>query len=99
MTEEGKILLEYLRANHVGEENAITDRELGRSIGLQGTRLRETVNMLRVTSHPICSSTRGYYYAGTKDEINETMNHLEGRAYALYRAVLGLEAAMGGYEE
>lgn len=96
---EKDALLEYLKDYHVGEENAITDRDLKRAIGIGGQALRERVNSLRRKGAAVCSSKKGYFYAENAQEIVETINHLEGRSYSLKRAILGLEEALEEYQE
>lgn len=67
-------LLEYLKENHVGKENSVKAKFL--SEWGEPRRVRDYVNFLRMNSHPICSSFNGYYYAKTKEELEETVQYI-----------------------
>ena len=58
--------------------------------------LRRLVNAARTNGDPICSSGRGYYIAKDKDEIQKTIESLQGRIAGMSNAVSGLQQYMEG---
>lgn len=83
-------LCKYLKAYHVGRENAIYSRELQRIFSLDGRNIRRNVSKLRMAGWPICSDQTGYYYAGTQKEINETIGRLSSLVTMVSNARNGL---------
>ena len=75
MSREKEICM-YLRENHTGQEKAVFSSELERHFSLNGRTIRRMISSLRKAGHPICSNCRGYYYAKTQDEVNDTVSHL-----------------------
>ena len=73
--------------NHVGEENAIT----GKEIGIPGSELRYYINKLRKKGFPICSSGNGYWWARDWQDINRVSKSLKRRAKAINEAAYYLE--------
>ena len=66
----------YLKKNHAGVEKAVFSAELERLFSMNGRSIRRVVSSLRKDGHPICSNCRGYYYAKTQDEVNDTVSRL-----------------------
>lgn len=54
------------------------------------------VLLLLLHGDPICSSGRGYYIAKDKDEIQKTIESLQGRIAGMSNAVSGLQQYMEG---
>ena len=73
-----------------GKENAIYSSEIEGITGLKGSDVRLTVNRLRTTGVPICSSKRGYFIAENPSDILETIEMLNGRCNAILSASNGL---------
>ena len=67
---------EYLKRNHMGSEKAVFSKELERLFSLNGRTVRRLISSLRQDGHPICSSCKGYYYAKTQDDVNDTVSRL-----------------------
>lgn len=84
-------ILQILKRHHVGEEEAVIGKDLAFVACITESELRKIVNSLRSKSEPICSSHSGYYYANTKTEIRETVQHLKNRVSGINNAVEGLE--------
>ncbi len=80
----------YLRAHHVGEENAVLSKELQRLFGLDGRELRRKIDRLRQEGRPICSGQTGYYYAASQKEINDTVYRLDRMVTMVSNARTGL---------
>ena len=63
-----------------GKENAITGKSLAGLLGMRDTRIiRQTILELIAGGFPICSSPHepyGYYFAGSKDEVDEALRVL-----------------------
>ena len=66
----------YLKTNHSGKEKAVLSRELERLFSVGGRSLRRIISSLRQDGYPICSSSNGYYYAKSQDEVNDTVSRL-----------------------
>ena len=62
------ILKEY----HTGMEQSITGKELELKLGVQQGTVQKLVRQLREDGVPICSSSCGYFYAETRQELTET---------------------------
>lgn len=75
MSREKEICM-YLRENHTGQDKAVFSRELEQRYSLNGRTIRRIISSLRKAGHPICSNCKGYYYARTQDEVNDTVCHL-----------------------
>ena len=57
---------------------------------LNGRTIRRIISSLRQDGNPICSSGRGYYFARTQDEINDTVSRLNGLVTGVSNARTGL---------
>lgn len=64
-----------------------------RATGLSGVQVRALVHALREAGEPICSNSRGYWYARSADELNGTIEHLRQRRNSLGAVLGGLERA------
>ena len=62
------ILKEY----HTGMEQSITGKELELKLGVHQGTVQKLVRQLREDGVPICSSSCGYFYAETRQELTET---------------------------
>ncbi len=90
ISKKAQILVEYLEEFAKGEQNAITSKRL-KSMGFgTGVQIRGFVNSLRVHGYPICSSNNGYFYAQSKDDIQQTINNLRSRMDSIREAYFGL---------
>lgn len=83
-------LAELLMTNHVGERNAITARHMRRKGYGDAVFIRYIVHNLRVAGIPICSGSKGYYFAENLDELTTMVISLSGRAEAIMKAHEGL---------
>ena len=81
-------ICQYLKKNHTGGERAVYSRELLFSI--DGRSLRRKINSLRQGGYPICSDARGYYYADSQEEINDTVCRLNQMVTKVSNARTGL---------
>lgn len=97
-------LLEIIRG-YTGD-NRIKDHQIRNLIVIQdpderkpGHGLRRIVNSLRQNGHPICSDTRGYWYATTPEELSEFIESLRGRATKILEAVGGLSETLKEWEQ
>ena len=80
----------YLKENHKGKANAIHSQELQRLFSIDGRNLRRKISRLRQEGVPICSDEEGYYYAGSQQEINQTVCRLNGMVTGVSNARTGL---------
>ena len=76
MTAEEK-LLEYLKLNHTGKDNAVYSKDLERVFCMSGRTIRTKINRLRQDGKPICSDCNGYYYAETDEDVKDTIRWMD----------------------
>lgn len=89
-----KRLSDYLKHRHLGASNAATSRELEQVFGIRGKKLRDMVNALRRDGVPIASSSAGYFFAETEQEVRSTIAHLTGRISGIAAAIRGLNRSL-----
>jgi len=75
---------------HTGEER-IKSPEIEKRLELCGSEVRAIVSYLRCQSFPIGSDTNGYFLATKPEEIEQTIEQLEGRAKKIMVCVNGLK--------
>ncbi len=85
-----KDLLEYLACGHKGSDNAVFSKELEQHFSLDGRSIRRIISKLRQEGIPICSGPNGYYYAGSQQEINDTIARLNDLVTGVSNARTGL---------
>lgn len=85
-----------------GATTPITGKEIANKIGLkprdtgkEGADLRSIIHALRVKGYPICGGTKGYWWPKTKEEVQESIESMEGRAREILEAVEGLRLGLG----
>ena len=61
-----------LKKYHTGMEQSITGKELEHTLGIRKDTVQKLVRQLRADGVPICSSSCGYFYAETRQELTET---------------------------
>ena len=74
-------IYEYLKKEHVGEENAVFSKELEQRFSLSGRALRRVISALRKEGCPICSGCTGYYLGKSRKDAGKTaawLNDLAG---------------------
>ena len=87
----------YMQTEHKGKAKAVYSKELERLFHCKGTEIRRMVNELRSKGVPICSSSKGYYYAESRSDIEETIAHLDGRVSKIKAAQDGLRNILKNY--
>lgn len=95
---EDKRFAEYLRQYHLGENGAATSQELERTFSMRGKAVRDTVNRLRRKGVPIASSTSGYFYAATEQEVRATIAHMTHRISGIAAAIRGLNQSLEKFD-
>lgn len=83
-------ICEYLRENHRGRKNAVHSRELQRLFSVRGSTLRRNISRLRQIGYPICSDSRGYYYAESQKDINDTIFRLNSLVTGISNSRTGM---------
>ncbi len=83
-------ILEYLKDHHKGTDNAVFSKELEQHFSLDGRSVRRIISKLRQEGNPICSGPKGYYYAVSQREINETIARLNELVTGVSNARTGL---------
>jgi hypothetical protein len=84
----------YMQSEHFGKENAIKSKALESIFNCKGKEIRHMVNELRCLGVPICSCSHGYFYSTDAAEIQETMDHLAGRASRIQAAHDGMKTLL-----
>ena len=95
---EKTTIAEHLRRYHLGEENAVTSRELEAAFNIRGKNLRNLINTLRRSGVPIASSGSGYFYAATAREVHATIAHMTHRVGGIAAAIRGLTQALEQFD-
>ena len=95
---EDKQLAEHLRQYHLGEGGAATSRELECAFSVRGKELRDAVNRLRRKGVPIASSSSGYFYAATEQEVRSTIAHMTHRISGIAAAIRGLNKSLEQFD-
>ena len=75
MDKEKEICM-YLKDKHTGQEKAVFSCELERLFSMNGRTIRRIISNLRQAGYPICSNCKGYNYAKTQNEVNDTVSRL-----------------------
>ncbi len=92
-----KLLVDYIKARHTGEQNGIYQRELCEKLGLKDTReLREIIFDL-VTKHhiPICCTTdSGVFWPASEEEAERALKQLYMRGANNFLHMRALEKAI-----
>ena len=91
-------IAEYLKQNHIGEQNAVTSRELEIAFEIRGKELRDLINTLRRSGIPIASSGNGYFYAASEQEVRATIAHMTHRISGIAAAIRGLTQALEQFD-
>ena len=91
-------IAEYLKQSHLGEQNAVTSRELEIAFEIRGKELRDLINTLRRSGIPIASSGNGYFYAAYEQEVRATIAHMTHRISGIAAAIRGLTQALEQFD-
>lgn len=67
------VLGDLLKKYHTGMEMAVSGKELELALGIRRDTIQKMVHQLRMEGVPICSSSSGYFYAQTRQELAETV--------------------------
>ena len=95
---EKETIAEYLKRYHLGEQSAVTSRELEIAFGVRGKELRDVINTLRRGGVPIASSGSGYFYAATEQEVRATIAHMTHRISGIAAAIRGLTQTLEQFD-
>ena len=90
--ERAMSILERLRKHsedHPGKRFK-ADR-IAASLGVSRTQVNNSINYLRGEGYPICSDADGYWYSEVKDDVQQTINHLQDRIYAMHYSISKLK--------
>jgi len=85
--------IEFIQLN--GRKNKpVSSKTLEEYFGIGGKSLRTIVSFARCEDgFPIGSNNDGYFWAKNIDEINDTINHMEERAFKIQKAANSLKEA------
>ncbi|MDE6996775.1 MAG: hypothetical protein K2P04_02720 [Oscillospiraceae bacterium] len=95
---EDRQLAEHLRQYHLGESGAATSQELEIALSVRSREVRDAVNRLRCRGVPIASSSSGYFYAATEQEVRATIAHMTHRISGISAAIRGLNKSLEKFD-
>lgn len=87
----------FLRDNHKGEINAITQRYI--SEWGTGPEVRKMVNRLRKAGFPICSGREGYFFAEKPEDLTGTIAQIASRVAELDMVLAALVKTQAKWRE
>lgn len=96
ISDQADDVLEYLKTTHYEESKAVKSGAICELFNLKKENLRAVVNHLRSEGYPVCSSYCGYWYSEKPEDIDKTLNHLEGRISGMMMAITGLKRIRSG---
>ena len=74
-------------------------KQIEKEFGYKGKDIRRIVNEMRCQGIPICSCSKGYFYAASVDDINETLAHLKSRIISIQAAQDGMDQSKMMYNK
>jgi biotin operon repressor len=81
----------------LGKANAISKRQLANRLGQRSDRgIRKCIEAMRLEGVLIGSSSKsdgGYYICETWEEIQDTLQHIKPRAFAMFAVMSAMERA------
>jgi len=83
-------ILEYLKNEHTGTENAVVSRVMEEEFGLKRRALQRRIATLRRNGYPICSGSNGYYYARDDEEVRAMLCRLASHIAAVSNTQSGM---------
>ena len=89
-----ELLLNYLKVACRGREFCASSTELGRAIGVGKKTVQKIVSRLRRKKIPICSTSNGYFYAKTAQDIIRTIELLQRMIDGLQADIQSLKACL-----
>ncbi len=92
-------IYEYLKKEHVGEENAVFSKELEQRFSLSGRALRRVISALRKEGCPICSGCTGYYLGKSRKDAGKTAGWLSEMAGGIADSSKAMEQIASKPEE
>lgn len=90
------MITKYIQTHSDGRKHPICGAAIAAAFGISGAEVRRLVNAARSGGDPICSSGRGYYIAADRNEVQQTIDSLQGRIAGMSSAVLGLTEYLRG---
>lgn len=85
-----------LKTKHNGEENAVKSPVLEKCYHCSGAEIRKQINELRCNGIPICSTSKGYFYASSVSEAESTIAQLDSRVRRISAARNGIMRGLKG---
>lgn len=88
------LVTNYIASHSSGRKNPVYGRNIASALGVSGVEVRRLINMARCSGNPICSCSRGYYIAESREEIEKTIDSLRGRVAVMNMAADGLQRTL-----
>lgn len=73
--------------------NPAHSKTIEAALNISGTEVRTLVNYARRMNYPIASNQKGYWWAKSFEELEDTLKHLEQRENAIKNVRMGLMKA------
>ena len=84
-------ILREIKIYHKGKDKAILSAALERRYMMAGAAVRDCIRALRRSGNPVGSCDKGYFYCANKNELEELVANLKGRALSMLKTVSQLE--------
>lgn len=90
------LVTKYIMTHSDGGEQPICGAEIGRAFKVSGVEVRRLINTARSNGDPICSNGKGYYIAKDSEELQRTIDSIQGRINSMSEAVAGMTKCLRG---
>lgn len=85
------LITTFIMTHSNGRAKPICGSRIASALGVDGIEIRRLVNVARCNGDPICSNGKGYYIASSKEELQRTIDSLDGRIAVMTNARDGLK--------
>jgi len=83
-----KAVLRKLLSDHVGENNAVTQKQLSKATGVNPSTLRSELRRLREERQiPIANQRQGYYIIRDREELQDYVGHINEEIQSKRRTI------------
>lgn len=79
----------------LGEENARTAKELAKAQNMDIRDVMQAVRVERLAGQPICSTSKGYFIADCKQDLDATISRLYKQARETRRVAESMKTTRG----
>lgn len=77
-------------------QQRITASQIGKSLSIEGVKVRRYINEMRSSGVPVCSDQKGYYISTDETHVKTQIASMENRISAMENAIGGLNLFLSG---